>query len=213
MEIAHFVVVDVSHCEAGDPLVTLCNRHLERAMNGRPHNTEQQMPLLKKTHGHSSNKLLIVRQKFWAEFINHSEKLVHCLIFVLLCTCMFQCIYFFRASLFRFVHTSVSLSTAFRSNSVISFLTPSCTVKPLLITKGISSSTGVMVMVNLWVTCNDKSSLFQVLLRRRVLSLFLTISYHVTEITQLPRLFHPRLCMWRRPCFPRWDWCGSTWHC
>lgn len=59
MEIAHFVVVDVSHCEAGDPLVTLGNRHLERAMNGRPHDTEQQMSLLKQTiqhitHGDSS---------------------------------------------------------------------------------------------------------------------------------------------------------------
>ena len=52
--------------------------------------------------------------------------------------------------------TSVSASTALSSNSVMVFLTPSCTRIPKFCTWGSASSTGRRVMRKVWVTCRVK---------------------------------------------------------
>lgn len=52
--------------------------------------------------------------------------------------------------------TSVSASTALSSNSVMVFLTPSCTRIPKLCTMGSESSTGRRVIWKVWVTYNDR---------------------------------------------------------
>lgn len=49
--------------------------------------------------------------------------------------------------------TSVSVSAALSSNSVMVFLIPSCTRIPGLCTIGNESSTGLMVILKVWLTC------------------------------------------------------------
>lgn len=55
--------------------------------------------------------------------------------------------------------TFVSASVALSSNSVMVFLTPSWTLIPRLCTTGKESSTGFMVMSNVWLTWNRRKSL------------------------------------------------------
>lgn len=57
--------------------------------------------------------------------------------------------------------TSVSASVALSSNSVMVFLTPSWTLIPRLCTTGKESSTGFMVMSNVWLTWGRRKSLSQ----------------------------------------------------